>query len=241
MCWSSPVPSDAVTAGIPQRDRRVVRAASARSSCRSCPADPVSRVRRYEMSSRKLPNSSWSSVTVISSRFGRRTVLSKTATARPLVLLSAPNSPPTYFSPSHAALPGWKFRSPLRSFQAYDLIDVGVRIGRRAGADLIQIPAPRRLDGGLAVAEQIEGAGDARRPVVPQRIVVHGVEVLPHGVVLHDTVDGDALEQQTVGEEPARRRRLRRQVAFDPFPADAAGDIEAAARVPSPARRAPCS
>ena len=72
----------------------------------------------------------------------------------------------------------------------------------------------------------VVGAGDPRPPVVPQRVVVHCVERLPDGEVLRHPVDRNALEHQAGREVLAGRTFLRRQVAFDPLPADAAGQSQ---------------
>src|SRR5262245_46351615 len=70
------------------------------------------------------------------------------------LLASAPNSPPTYLEPSHVALPFWKNKSPLRSFQVYrcDTVPFGFGPGvpvpiwsRYLPADIFSTVFPRPL------------------------------------------------------------------------------------------------
>ena len=118
-------------------------------------------------------------------------------------------------------VPGLEQEVGVEIVPGVHLVDAGVRVRRRPGVDLIEVPAPRRLQDRLAACAQIVGAADARPPVVPQRILPHRRKRLLNRVVLNDVVDRHALEEQPVREVRARRRDLRRQVALDALPANA--------------------
>ena len=76
----------------------------------------------------------------------------------------APNSPPTYLMPSHAALPAWNYEIAVQIDPRIPLRDRSVRVGPgRARADLIQILAPRRPSAiVLPRARQVVGRRETR-------------------------------------------------------------------------------
>src|SRR5262245_34807971 len=87
---------------------------------------------------------------------------------------------------------------------AVDLSDVGVWIWRRAGVDLIEVPAPRRVGDRAPGAAHIVGRTDTGAPVVPERILAYGRERLAHGVILNHSVDRLVLEHEAVRKVPTR-------------------------------------